>query len=77
MHVYLQSLAYLIDLQENLAITDYKGNDEGHLQVEIMPCDKQWKDLTEDVYVEDPKDMVRVEIDLSICAVCVDLSGAS
>ena len=24
-HVYLQSLAYMIELEENLTITDYKG----------------------------------------------------
>ena len=58
-HVYLQSLAYQIELQENLAITDYKGNDQGHLLVEIIPCDNKWKDLPEDVYVEDPKELVR------------------
>ena len=28
-HVLLQSLAYNIDLSENLAIADYKGNDQG------------------------------------------------
>ena len=32
-HVYLQSLGYLIELEENLAITDYKGNEQGYLQV--------------------------------------------
>lgn len=56
-HVYLQSLAYQIELQENLAITDYKGNDQGHVLVEIMPCDKTWNDLT-DTYVEDPQELV-------------------
>ncbi|KAL8576237.1 hypothetical protein ACOMHN_006160 [Nucella lapillus] len=56
-HVFLQSLSYLVELQENLSITDHKGNDKGHLQLEILPCDKQWKELTEDIYVEDPKDL--------------------
>lgn len=57
-HVFLQSLAYQIDLQENLAITDYKGVDRGHLRIEIQPCDDKWKDLSQDVYVEDPKELV-------------------
>ncbi|KAK7109967.1 hypothetical protein V1264_013913 [Littorina saxatilis] len=57
-HVFLQSLAYQIELQENLAITDFKGNDQGHLNVEIMPCDTKGKDLPEDVYVDDPKELL-------------------
>ncbi|XP_076461788.1 kinesin-like protein KIF28 [Babylonia areolata] len=57
-HVFLQSLAYLVELEENLSITDYKGNDKGHLQVEIRPCDKNWKALGEDVFVDDTKELL-------------------
>ena len=28
-HVYLQSLAYLIELEETLRISDFKGNEQG------------------------------------------------
>lgn len=28
-HVYLQSLAYMVELEENLVITDYKGIEQG------------------------------------------------
>lgn len=28
-HVYLMSLSYLIDIAENLTITDFKGNSQG------------------------------------------------
>ncbi|XP_022782679.1 kinesin-like protein KIF28P [Stylophora pistillata] len=32
-HVYLQSLAYQIEVEESLAITDHKGNEKGKLQI--------------------------------------------
>jgi hypothetical protein len=57
-HIYLQSVAYLVELAENLAITDYKGNDQGHLEVEIRPTDAKGKDLGEDVFVENPSELV-------------------
>ena len=28
-HVYLQSLAYVIEMEENLQITDFKGQNQG------------------------------------------------
>nr|KAG5687659.1 hypothetical protein BaRGS_027551 [Batillaria attramentaria] len=56
-HVYLQSLGYLVELQENLAITDFKGNDCGHLMLEILPCDDKWKELPEEIYAESPQDL--------------------
>ncbi|XP_066301763.1 kinesin-like protein KIF28 isoform X1 [Branchiostoma lanceolatum] len=56
-HVYLQSLAYLIDLEENLAITDYRGAENGHLEVKIEPC-AQDGSLLEDEFAEDPEDLI-------------------
>jgi hypothetical protein len=32
-HVYLQSLGYNIEVVEQLAITDYRGFEQGHLEV--------------------------------------------
>jgi len=57
-HLYLQSLAYKIELDENLAITDYKGNEQGHLQVKILPCEKNGNECDEDDFVEDPKELI-------------------
>ena len=28
-HLYMTSLAYMVDLEESLAITDFRGNDNG------------------------------------------------
>ncbi|XP_078571290.1 kinesin-like protein KIF28 isoform X3 [Branchiostoma floridae x Branchiostoma japonicum] len=56
-HVYLQSLAYLVELEENLAITDYRGAENGHLTVEIEPCAQDGSPL-EDDFVEDPQELI-------------------
>lgn len=54
----LQSLAYLIDQEEKLVISDYKGNDQGHLDVAIVPCTKDFQPLSEDDFVDNPKEQV-------------------
>ncbi|ELU00840.1 hypothetical protein CAPTEDRAFT_171489 [Capitella teleta] len=56
-HVYLQSLAYMVELEENLTITDYKGTEQGLLQVQMHPCTKAGKDIGDD-YVDDPSELV-------------------
>lgn len=55
--LYLQSLAYMIEVEETLSITDYKGNDQGRLQVEAYPCDKTGNEDIDD-FVEDPKELI-------------------
>ncbi|KAL5006291.1 hypothetical protein ScPMuIL_015097 [Solemya velum] len=54
----LQSLSYNIDLQEKLVITDYKGNQQGMLSIEIDPCDSKWDKVKEDDFVEYPEEQV-------------------
>ncbi|KAJ7319512.1 hypothetical protein OS493_035822 [Desmophyllum pertusum] len=54
---YLQSLAYLIEVEESLVITDHKGNEKGHLQIEAFPCDATFSEEMDD-YVEDPKELI-------------------
>merc|ERR1712226_793895 len=56
-HVFLQSLAYMIELEENLTITDYKGAEQGHLAVSMYPCKADGKDIGDD-YVDDPSELV-------------------
>ncbi|KAK2143188.1 hypothetical protein LSH36_870g00010 [Paralvinella palmiformis] len=57
--VWLQSLAYMIELKEQLEITDFKGEEVGLLNVECVPCDKKGKEFTEkdDVWLENPQDI--------------------
>ena len=44
-HVYLQSLAYLIELEETLRISDFKGNEQGikmFLLMQYCGCKILW-----------------------------------
>ncbi|CAL1537456.1 unnamed protein product [Lymnaea stagnalis] len=56
-HVYLQSIAYLIEMDESMIIMDLKGKEIGHLLIELIPCDDKWQTLKEDVYVDDPNEL--------------------
>lgn len=53
-----------MDFQESLPITDYKGNDHGHLSLEIVPCDDGWKNISEETYIDSPNQMVCVTFGL-------------
>ncbi|XP_072173412.1 kinesin-like protein KIF28 [Diadema setosum] len=59
-NVYLQSLAYMIETKESIEVSDYRGKQQGLLDVEIVPCDSNGKELTEadDVFVDDPKELI-------------------
>nr|XP_006817089.1 PREDICTED: kinesin-like protein KIF28P-like [Saccoglossus kowalevskii] len=58
-HLYLQSLGYMIELEETLSITDYKGLERGHLSVEGVPCRSNGSefDESEDAFVEEPSEL--------------------
>ncbi|XP_052212091.1 uncharacterized protein LOC127831140 [Dreissena polymorpha] len=56
-HVLLQSVAYNIVIQEKLVISDFKGQDQGHVDIAIVPCTKDFKPVGEDKFVEDPKEL--------------------
>ncbi|KAK3726716.1 hypothetical protein RRG08_017023 [Elysia crispata] len=56
-HIFMQSIAYLIDMDESMVIMDLKGKDVGHLLIELIPCDAKWNTLKEDVFVDDPKEL--------------------
>ncbi|XP_071966233.1 kinesin-like protein KIF28 [Antedon mediterranea] len=57
-HIYLQPLAYQIELEETVWITDYRGNEQGHLRVEVNPCKEDGSDLPDEEFVDDPKDLI-------------------
>ncbi|XP_074659378.1 kinesin-like protein KIF28 isoform X2 [Tubulanus polymorphus] len=67
-HIYLQSLAYLIEVEENLAITDFKGQEQGHLSIAINPCNKDGKD-NEDDFVEDPDELIGKSLYFKVCII--------
>ncbi|EDO42435.1 predicted protein, partial [Nematostella vectensis] len=61
--VYLQFLAYKIEFEESVAITDHKGNELGKLQVEAFPCTKSGnEDIDDDDFIEDPEELVGKEL---------------
>ncbi|KAK7114935.1 hypothetical protein V1264_000908 [Littorina saxatilis] len=56
--VFLQSLSYALDFDDRLSITDYKGLEEGHLIVNITPCNQAGKSLDEDSFVDEPSELL-------------------
>ncbi|XP_025115263.1 kinesin-like protein KIF28P isoform X3 [Pomacea canaliculata] len=56
--VFLQSLSYALDFDDRLTITDYKGQEEGRLYVNITPCNHQGRSLDEDSFVDEPKELL-------------------
>ena len=48
-----------MDFSDQLSITDYKGQEEGKLNVNIIPCTQAGLPLDEDNYVEDPKELLK------------------
>ncbi len=58
--VYLQSLAFMVELKEQLSITDYSGTEVGIMNVEIVPCDEVGNEYDErdDVYVDSPQELI-------------------
>ena len=51
-------MAYALDFADELSITDYKGQEEGKLMVNITPSTAQGMALDEENFVEDPKELV-------------------
>ncbi|ELT99958.1 hypothetical protein CAPTEDRAFT_223727 [Capitella teleta] len=57
-NVFLQSLAYGLDFDDRLAITDYKGQEEGSISVHVAPCTQTGKPLDEDYFVDNPSELL-------------------
>lgn len=57
--VWLKSLAYMIELKEQLEITNFSGREVGLLNVEAIPCDEKGKEYTDadDMFVDDPEQL--------------------
>ena len=55
-----------IELEEQLVITDYKANEQGYLNVEILPCNADGSTLAEDedLFVEESMELVRGESEI-------------
>jgi len=58
--VFLQPIAYMVEMKEQLEVTDLKGNKIGIMNVEVAPCDEKGREYTEadDKFVDSPDDLV-------------------
>ncbi|GFO20644.1 kinesin-like protein, partial [Plakobranchus ocellatus] len=56
--IFLQCLVNAIDFSDQLSITDYKGQEEGKLNVNIIPCTQAGLAL-EDNFVEEPSELLK------------------
>ena len=50
--------SYALDFEDKLAITDYKGQEEGFIYVNVTPCTQAGKALDEDYFVDDSADLL-------------------
>jgi hypothetical protein len=55
--VFLRSLAYLVEQDEQYPILDVQGTEVGQLSVALTPCNSNGKEILGE-FVEDPKELV-------------------
>lgn len=68
--IYLENIAYQVDLTDTLAVTNYKGQSLGQTYCEINPLDESGKPLL-DAYIESPDELLgqKVSFQLNIKSV--------
>lgn len=55
--VFLRSLAYMVEQDEQYPITDIQGSETGQLSVALTPCSSTGKEILGE-FVEDPSELV-------------------
>jgi len=67
-YLYLQSLAYQLDIDDSLTVTNYQGQDEGKLHVGLCPCDATGRPLAESAtsFVSSPQELLQKRMDLLV-----------
>lgn len=56
--IFLQSLSFVLDFEDHLTVTNFKGQEEGSLTVSISPCASNGRVLGEQYYVENPQELI-------------------
>ena len=58
--LYLQPLAYLVEIKEQLSVTDHTGQDIGIINLEVIPCNEYGNEYEEqdDAYVDSPQELL-------------------
>src|SRR6218665_2007285 len=66
--LYLQPLAYKIEVKEQLAILNYSGQEIGIMNIEAMPANHEGLEYSEqdDIFVDSPHEMFGKPLILSI-----------
>ncbi|XP_070576240.1 kinesin-like protein KIF28 isoform X2 [Ptychodera flava] len=57
-NAFLQSLGYALDFDDSLAVTDYKGTEEGQMSIVLTPSTQAGKPLDEEMFVDDPQELL-------------------
>ena len=63
-HIYLEALAYLLDIKQATPLVDYRGNKVASLTVDIAPCDPAGLPCAD--VLEGPEELVGRRLDLLI-----------
>ncbi|KXJ25651.1 Kinesin-like protein KIF1A [Exaiptasia diaphana] len=66
--VSMESLGYVLDMREQLNITDFRGKEVGYLNVEVVPLDSKGKEITEDtdLFIDNPRDLIGEKLDFVV-----------
>ncbi|GAB1601979.1 hypothetical protein Ahia01_000476500 [Argonauta hians] len=57
-NIFLQSLSYNLQFEDSILVSDYKGEDEGSITVNVAPCSASGTIIKEEQFVEDPSRLV-------------------
>ncbi|UYV67471.1 hypothetical protein LAZ67_5000734 [Cordylochernes scorpioides] len=66
--VYLQPLAYRVEIKEQLEVVDIRGSQVGLINVEVVPCSPQGAEFseTDDMFVDTPTEMIGTDLHLVV-----------
>lgn len=58
--MFLQPLAFLVEIKEQLDLVDYRGNEAGIVNVEVTVCNENGQEYTEhdDIFLDSPQEMI-------------------
>nr|XP_014342035.1 PREDICTED: kinesin-like protein KIF28P [Latimeria chalumnae] len=65
-HVWLQSLAYCIKLEEQVEFLNSESNEEAMLQINLVPCSRAGEPFGEDDIMIDPSELLGNRLDFQI-----------
>nr|XP_039259783.1 kinesin-like protein KIF28P isoform X1 [Styela clava] len=65
-HAWLHSLAYCMPLDDQIAILNHSGKEEGHLQVSVSPCTANGIVQSDEMMILDPNDLLNKRFDIMI-----------